>query len=252
MGLLQDGLTLVRMRALLRKGLGGLDDVDLPDVEADEFLNLSFWDVSDRFHFEEKECRVESEAVAGQREYAVPNDVDSLISVSLKRIFTEPADPADDAEWVKMVRASWHKNDETRLDSPDAEDFPRMYVRRDQTIVLMPTPDKAYPMQIMMFRTLASLEAGVVDTTGLPRNWHSIVVMGALRLGHFYNQDYNEARQAQNFQVSEERKAVLSNTENEKFDSRYAGLRVIDELPPEGGEFDEASVLRFFTRPRGV
>ena len=252
MGLLQDGLTLDRMVALLRKGLGGLDDQDLPDTEAEELLNLSFWDVSDRFHFVEKECRVESVTVAGQREYAVPNEVDSLISISLKEIDLEPAAADDDSNWVKMERASWHKNDETRLDSADSQEFPRAYVRRDQTLVLMPTPDKAYPMQIMMFRTLQSLEAGTVDTTGLPRNWHSIVVMGALRLGHFYNQDYNEARQAQNFQVSEERKAVLSAQQEEKFDSRYARLRVIDELPPEGGDFDEAAVLRFFTRSRGV
>ena len=45
------GLSLTRMQALLRKGLGGLDSTDLTNTEADEYLNLALWELEDKSPF---------------------------------------------------------------------------------------------------------------------------------------------------------------------------------------------------------
>jgi hypothetical protein len=66
-------LPLDRMRALLRKGLGGLDEQDLPDTEADELLNMSLWELESRFDFKEKECLIQTPIVGGTYEYLRTN-----------------------------------------------------------------------------------------------------------------------------------------------------------------------------------
>ncbi len=231
------GLSLDDMRRLLRKGLGGLDIQDLPDLEADELLNMSLWDLSDRFSFKERECLKESNFTEGIREYAVPNDLDAIIDISVQEL-DDTADPTVSSRWVPLERMSFKRDSELRNLGSDAEALPTRYVRRDRTITLDPTPDKDYPFRIIFWRTLASLLSGTVDTTGLPRNWDEIVVEGAIKRGHFYQQDYNEARAATNFQVESERRAVLALGKEEKWDSRYARLRVVDRFPSEDDQDD--------------
>ena len=246
------GLDLDRMRALVRKGLGGLDDQDLPDQDVDELLNMALWELEDRFHFKEKECIIQSVAEAGRNNYPVANDHDALWSISVRGLADD-----DDYHWMKLERMSPALWDELRNDDPDPEKYaiPTKYVRINQTIFLWPTPDDLYPMQIIYWRALASLLAGTVDTTSLPRNWDELVVEGAIVRGHFYAQDYNLARQASDMQTSKVRGAVLSQNKEEKFDSRWARMHAI--VDDESGLFDESedplTVLRpFITRGRGI
>lgn len=246
------GLDLDRMIALVRKGLGGIDDQDLPDEDAIELLNMALWEIEDRFQFKEKECIIQSLLEIGRNDYPVANDHDALWSISVRG-----TDDDDNYQWEKMERMSPALWDEIRNDdaSDNAWAFPTKYVRINQTIFLWPPPDKEYPIQIIYWRSLQSLLDGVVDTTGLPRNWDELVVEGAIVRGHFYAQDYNLARQASDMQTSKVRGAVLSANKEEKFDSRWARMHaVIDESDLESlpGE-DPLSVLRpFITRSRGV
>jgi hypothetical protein len=62
-------LTLTRMRYNVRKGLGGLDSTDLSDTDCDELLNMSLWDLEDKFPFEAKETVYTAPLVEDQYEY---------------------------------------------------------------------------------------------------------------------------------------------------------------------------------------
>lgn len=244
------GLQLDRMMALLRKGLGGLDDTDLPDAEAEELLNLSLWELEDRFPFFEKECVVMSACVIDRRDYPIPNDLDALVSVAVRG-----DEDVNDLQWMKLERMSKHFYDEAYNEDTDTHQKPTHYIRIKNTLFLWPTPDKEYPLQLTFWRSLASLLSGTVDVTGLPRNWDELVVEGAISRGHFYAQDYNLARQASDFQLTKVRGATLAKLKEEKYDSRYARLRpVIDESDLElHPEEDPLTLLRpFITRSRGV
>lgn len=219
-----DTITLARMRYRLRQGLGGLDTTDLPDVDADELLNWALWELEDKFPFKEKECLRTAQTLDGMKSYDLPSDLDALKGVAIQD---------SEGQWYPLERISEHREDEIFRDSADTEARPTKYYREDDKIVLHPTPDKAYTMQIRMWRTVASLLEGQVETPGLPRNWHELVIEGAIARGHFYSQDYDEARQATNFQLGKVRGAVLSIGKEEKFDSRYARVRPIDSFPGE-------------------
>lgn len=209
-------LSLTQMRALVRKGLGGLDSTDLADDDVDLYLNMSLWELEDKFPFEEKECVVTTSTVDGQRSYGLPSDLDALRSVA---IFD------DNGQSVKLNRMSDHWYDENYNTDTDEKGQPEKYLRRRNGVILWPTPDDVYTLQLTMWRTVESLLSGLVETPGLPRNWHEIVVEGAIVRGHFYDQDYNLAQQAGNFPIGKVRSAVLASSKEEKFDSRWAGMR---------------------------
>ena len=76
-------LTLTRMRALVRKGLGGLSDTELPDLDTDELLNLALWELTNNYPFELKETLFTAPLVEGQEDYQLPLGLDGLISVAI-------------------------------------------------------------------------------------------------------------------------------------------------------------------------
>ena len=110
---------------------------------------------------------------------------------------------------------------------------PTGYLREDTTIIFDPIPDAILTVIMTLKVSVTSLLTGSVLATGLPRNWDVLVTQGAVVFGHFFEQDYNEARQAANFQLTGVRSAVLSLAKEEKADSRYARLNVIDEFPED-------------------
>jgi hypothetical protein len=221
-------LPLDRMRALLRKGLGGLDEQDLPDTEADELLNMSLWELESRFDFKEKECLIQTPIVGGTYEYLLPNSVDAIITVSVHRT-TMPH------ERFKLKKRGYDTEAE-RVDSvndPDKRGMPLTYFRRNRTLVLDPVPfASGWTLEILTWKSVESLIDDPTATVGLPRNWHELVVEGAVVRGHFYNEDYNIAQQASNFQNSKIRSAVSTNTKEDR-DNRFAGVKVQHDHPDD-------------------
>lgn len=224
---MEGGLTLEGMRTLVRRGVGGADEVDMPDSMVDEYLNMSLWDLEARYPFKEKECVITAPLLAGVREYGLPSMLDAIINVSI-------IDTEDEHKRFKLHRITFAREGE----SPDgvseegARGFPIWYHRRNWTLVLTPVPDVSdrYIVEVTLWRTIASLIEGSVDTVDLPRNWHELVVEGAITRAHFYNEDYNLAQQAANFQIGKVRAAVAVVTKEEK-DARYARLRVMRDDP---------------------
>lgn len=221
-------LSIERMRALLRKGLGGLDAVDLPDQDADELLNLSLWELEDRFDFKEKECPIETPLIAGTAEYKLPSITDAVITVSLSRLSAPH-------ERIKLIKMGWDEYSSRPNTVADVarRHLPMHYIRRDRTIIVDPVPNSSdWMLEIMTWRSVASLTEDITATIGLPRNWHELVVEGAVVRGHFYNEDYNIAQQASNFQATKVNSAVSTNTKEDR-DNQYARVRVIHEWPDE-------------------
>ena len=216
-------LTLARMQALLRKGLGGLDSTDLTNIEADELLNLALWELEDKFPFRAKETEMRFPLVVDQYEYTIPATTDALSSVAL--IDTN-------GKRHKLARRSRDWMDEN-IDETDGTGTPTGYLREDTTLIFNPIPDAILTIILTLKVAVTSLLTGSVTETGLPRNWDVLVVQGAIVMGHIFNGDYNEARQAANFQLTSVRSAVLNISKEEKADSRYARLNVIDSFPED-------------------
>lgn len=217
-------LTLTQMRALVRKGLGGLTSDQLPDADVDLLLNLSLWELTDKYPFKEKECRVWMETVAGTDKYDLPNDKDAIQSVAIQQ-------DNDLEQYQKLGRMTvdWY-DAKAHPDNTDHRGQPERYLRRDDFIVLWPIPDQVYRVWLTYWRTIPTLLSGTVDLTGLPRAWDEIVVEGAITRGHYYNEDYPQARQADNFRINHIR-SIPSVESKEERDSRYAGLEVLWERP---------------------
>lgn len=214
-------LTLDRMIALTRKGLGGLDSDDLTDVETIEYLNLALWELEDKFPFRAKETEMRFPLVAAQFEYSLPSTLDAVSSLAL--IDSE-------GQRHKLERKSRAWMDEN-INEVSTGASPTFYLREDTTLIVYPIPDAVLTMILTLKISVSTLLAGVVDETGLPRNWDVLVVQGAVVFGHFFAGDYNESRQASNFQVSAIRSAVLNIAKEEKADSRYARMNVLWEDP---------------------
>ncbi len=226
-------LTLARMQALLRKGLGGLDSDDLTDTEADEYLNLALWELEDKFPFRSKETNFDITLVIGQIEY----DLQTLYAAE------SGSDIFDAIESIavidsnnrrhKLTRTSQSWVDENYDSDTDVRATPERYLRWEDKIRVYPEPDVALTMNMTMKESVESLATGGNIATGLPRNWDELVIEGAIVRGHFYNLDYNEARQAANFQLTKIRSSVLNVSKEEKADSRYARLNVIWDDPAD-------------------
>lgn len=222
-------LTLTRMRALVRKGLGNLSTTQLSDPEVDELLNMSLWEVSDKYGFKEKECLRTLTLTAGTGTYALPADIDAIITVSV----------VDDEEgtfsFLRHVEFNWYEENASN-DDVDRRAKPQNWMRRDNALVLYPIPDKDYVLRLMMYKNIATMVSGSVDTADLPRNWHEIVVEGAVVRGHFYNEDYNLAQQAENFKINKERSAQLVNSK-EQTGNKYSGLQVVRDARDVPAEY---------------
>ncbi|KKM60409.1 hypothetical protein LCGC14_1542100 [marine sediment metagenome] len=218
-------LTLARMQALLRKGLGGLDSSDLTDVEADELLNLALWDLEDKFPFRAKETEMRFPLVVDQFEYTIPTTTDAISSIALLD---------SEAQRHKLVRKSRDWMDENIDETGGSEGAtPTFYLREDTTLILYPIPDAILTVIMTLKVSITSLLTSSVTSTGLPRNWDVLVVQGGIMHGHIFAGDYNEARQIANFQLTAVRSAVLTLSKEEKADSRYARLNVIDSFPED-------------------
>ena len=215
-------LTLEQMRSLVREGLGGLSAQDLPDEKADIYLNVSLWELEDKFPFKAKESNYETALVVGKWSYDL-NEVtrlDAVSSVSFVDVH------GNSHKLGRIGRDTFEEifNDGT-ITSPNG--VPCSYFRENDALIIWPpasSQEAGRPLKVFFKQSIESLmEAD--DTTGLPRNWDELVVMGAVSRGHFFGKSYTEARESRNFQAGIVRSTVATGTKEEE-DSRYAGLRV--------------------------
>jgi hypothetical protein len=228
-------LTLTRMRVLVRRGLGGLDSDDLGDTDLDEMLNMSLWELEDKYPFEAKETVFTSTLVLDQVTYGLSTltTLDAITSVSW-------VDSNGESQKLETMTRSVFDTlfDDATSNSPSGP--PEQYLREGVVLTIWPPPssdEDAKVLQIALKESVASLSGGS-DTTGLPRNWDELVVYGAIARGHFLNNDYDKAREARDFEVGITRSTVPTESK-EAEDARWAGLDVAYGRPGERGSGDD-------------
>ena len=215
-------LNLKQMRSLVREGLGGIDLQDLPDEKTDIYLNVSLWELEDKFPFKAKESIHETVLVVGKWSYDLTKAtrLDAVNSVSFVDTYGKSH------KLSRIGRDTFEEvfNDGT-VTNPNG--VPCSYYREKDSLIIWPpasSQEAGRPLVVSIKQSIESLmEAD--DTTGLPRNWDELVVMGAVSRGHFFGKSYTEARESRNFQAGIVRSTVATETKEEE-DSRYAGLRV--------------------------
>jgi hypothetical protein len=216
-------LTLARMRLLVRTGLAKLDDDAFTNVDIDELLNLSLWDIESRFPFESKETVYETVLVEDQFEYPID---DTELALTLDAIFSISIVDSS-GQRNKLARTTRHWIDENFADTNKT--IPTRYLREGTTLILYPIPgpdEDGLTLSISLLESIESILAGTKDTTGLPRNWDEIVVNGAIWRGHFYHGNIDKAIGAVNLHSRSVRDAVPTR-KKEDADFRYARLEVL-------------------------
>lgn len=229
------GLELQDMRTLVRRGLGGLTEADLPDVEVDRYLNLSLWALEDPHWIKNKECRVTLALADGKWRYGLPEGGPTLDAIVTCSVFDNESGQSHllDRMTFDFYAEHFdhgHINYATPADYVDHRGLPEKFFREDKSLYVWPVPDDTdRTLELLMWRTINSL-VNETDNPDLPRNWHEIVVEGAIVRGHYYNQDYNLARQAEDFRVGHVRQSALDLTKEER-NSRYAGVSIPTDWP---------------------
>lgn len=219
------GLTLDEMRYLVRKGAGNVDEDELVDVDVDLYLNMSLWELENRFDFRTQSKRYRFDLEVGTYIYELAS-LTSPNSITSIAILEEDSDADDEGVMFKLTRTGRNWLDENANYSDSVTGMPRRYHREGDCLYLDIKPDKAYTMEITLRQGVASIVEGTKETTGLPRNWDELVVQGAIWRAHFYNEDYERGQQASNFQVGGIRNAVEEKVHDDR-DNRYAGLQVL-------------------------
>jgi hypothetical protein len=227
-------LTLTRMRAWVREGLGGLDSTDLGDTELDELLNLSLWELEDKYPFEAKETVFTTALVTDQVTYGLSTlaTLDALVSISW-------IDPNGKSKKLENMTRNMFDTIFDDASSNTISGPPEQFLREGDVLTIWPpasSDENGKTLQLALKESIASLSGGS-DTSGLPRNWDELVVYGAIARGHIKNSDYDKAREVRDFQVGITRSTVPTEAKEEE-DNRWAGLDVAHSRPGQRGRED--------------
>lgn len=195
-----------------------MDDLDLPDNDADLLLNRSWWTVSSQLRFYERDGTYSFVTVAGTDTYALPTDSDVIQRVILQ-------ESSEDA-WEPLTNITdWNMFD---LKDDSSQERPTHYSIRGSNFILWPNPDNVYNVSVKYLRTLADIQASGPDA---PQEWHEVILWGAISRGFFARGDWNRGTAAQNQQAIFLQTLDTQETKNQE-DHIYSGLRVIRRRYP--------------------
>lgn len=166
---------IVIYRSELRDHLG-LDTADLDAAGCDLLINRSYAWLLNAFNFRTKEISVKFNATAGERNYDLPDDFESLRGISVEDLIDGQHTPLDrmtsdyyESVYKESTGDEWAK--------------PTHYLREDGCIKLWPTPDDAYVHVLKYDKLLSDLSDSNL-TPELPKNWEEFILLGAVYRGH--------------------------------------------------------------------
>lgn len=173
------GLSLANLRTRFYRATGTVQ-ADWPsgsDIDCDQYLNTSWWEVADEFDFREKEAGFNFNLTAGTNEYDIPTKLgtstfDAVQSVAIQDLVT-----LNFSELLLMSLQYYESNvsGDTSLRAK-----PEKYIRRSSKITFWPIPDDAYLVQIYYLQTLADI---VSSGPPIPQSWHESILFGAIWRG---------------------------------------------------------------------
>lgn len=210
------GLDLDQLREDLRDATG-TDEDDLPNTKADRYLNRSYWEIIDKFHFREKEVTVTWPTIIGVRLYNMPEPFEALRKLAIKV-------PSSN-EHLVLDRISIDTYENNYDPDDDSEGQPIKYVREGCAVRLLPTPDAVYEITQKYWTVLADL-TNDNNTPPIPQSWHEIILFGAIWRAFVAFGDWPRADGAKKHQISLIDSSVPVEAKEEE-DSPRAGLEVI-------------------------
>lgn len=169
-------IALDRMRIRIRKPLGITDpnDPDLTNDDIDEYLNMAFWEVQDKFPFREKERSGTFQTIAGTRNYEMPKPFECLRELAV-------VDPVTGVH-TPLIQMTPQEYESVYVDDTidtHSQAVPTHYVREQCFARLWPTPDKIYTIWIRRNIVLQDLsDKNTVQP--LPQVWTEILIYGAI------------------------------------------------------------------------
>lgn len=169
-------------------GATGTDsgDPQMSRTKVIEYLNRSFWELLDKYHFREKDATKTFNTTEGERRYEVPTPFEALQNIAIIDPDTEQSTP--------LMRMSTEKYNEKYNTDADARAIPTHYIREDCTIRLWPTPDSSeYTIVIKYWMVLDDLNDDVNEQPVVPRAWHEVILYGGIWRAYIALRDFASA-----------------------------------------------------------
>lgn len=169
----------------LRQHGGNLTIDELSSDDALLLLNRAYWELLANFGFRETEATVSFSTSQGNRKYELPTSSHAVNIISI-------VNPDSEAH-VQLIRTTKQTYENTFVNQTTSEAFPTNYIRDNNCIILWPTPDEEYTVYIRYWKNLDDLIADPSNYPDMPRNWHEIVLYGALYRWFLRQLDYDKA-----------------------------------------------------------
>ncbi len=199
----------------LRVNLGNLDIDELSDTDALLLLNRSFWETQNKFKFKEIQAQNTLATVASTATIALPAD---YVNVEIIGVLN-----ADTKKYEKLTRMSLLEYENWKQTDTNLYARPTHYMMRGNNIVLYPTPDKVYSIDMYNKARLQDLSA--IGNLTIPQEWHEIILMGATYRGYIRNGDFERSRSCKSEYLSLIESTVPVETK-EQIDSDKAHVEV--------------------------
>ena len=212
------GLSLLEMRTIMRRTLGVDENDDgFSDLDCNEKLNRSYWELVDRLNFRENEVTIPFVTIAGSRKYGMPTDYNALQGIA---IFDLNNQSHKLKRMTKDIYDTKYNNDTDN----SFQAIPTDYYREGNFIQLYPTPDQVYNCVLHYWKTLPDL-ANDSDVLPIQESWHEIVLLGGVWRGYMELGDMTRYNSIKNSQLALIADAVPTQSK-EEIDSRLAHVEV--------------------------
>lgn len=193
----------------------GVDEGDADWGNADILLllNRSLWFILNRFEFREKETTTQLTTIADTYSYEVDVDFEAMVGAAI----LDSNGQSDKLE--RIAEADWQHEYNT-----NSSGIPQFYFRKSDNIILFPTPDDVYTINVSHLITLDDLISGNVPP--IPREWHELIMLGGierayLRLGDLDRSNLINARLLTMID------STVPVQAKEEEDSQLAGINII-------------------------
>lgn len=214
-------LSVAQMTTKIRKDTG-IDINDLSDAEILLNLNLSWWEVADKFEFREKEQSTSFVTVTGTVLYPAPTPYEAIQGLYIEDPNSKQRTPLrfmEDFEYEQNL-----------VNTSDARGMPTRYYRKNNNIGLWPTPDTVYTIYEDYLMPLADL---ATVAPPIPQVWHEPILFGGiyrsfLDVGDKVNGSYFRKEQGDMINTTSPVKS-----KEEKTDMRWAGVSVPRSFPDD-------------------
>lgn len=173
--------TVTNFRTELRTHLG-VDSTDLPNADADLLLNRSKWQMEEELDLHQNKIHTTFNTVDGTFSYAQAFPIEVIETLALNDL--------DSEKFVPLFPIS--EDDYNSIYSTDVEQEgkPEKYFMRGSNLILWPTPDDAYEIQVTRKEILDDLSDSVT-TISTSRALQEIILIGAVMRGFQRMRDFN-------------------------------------------------------------